>query len=91
MNLPPFKRKNTQFTVDEVFETKKIASFRIPVERSIGRVKKFHLFDGVLPLSLAPIASKCFKVASWLTNWMFQLYKLACWLKNLDVKNILLM
>ena len=68
MNIPPFKRKNTQFTVDEVFETKKIASLRIRVERSIGRVKKFHLFDGVLPLSLAPIASKCFKAACWLTN-----------------------
>ena len=29
LNIPPFKRKNTQFTVDEVFETKKIACLRI--------------------------------------------------------------
>ena len=69
LNIPPFKGKSEQFTVQEVFETQEIAKVRIHVERSIGRVKNFHLFDGVLPLSLAPIASKCFQVACWLTNF----------------------
>ena len=67
LNIPPFK-KNNQFSVKEVFETQDIAKVRIHVERTIGRVKNFHLFDGVMPLTLAPIASKCFKVACWLTN-----------------------
>lgn len=68
LNIPPFKRNNVQFTASQVFETQAIASLRIHVERSIGRIKKFHLFDGVMPLSLAPVASKCFMVACWLTN-----------------------
>ena len=67
LNGIPFKTKS-RFSVQEVFETNAIAQLRIHVERKIGRVKNFHLFDGVLPLSLAPIASKCFHVACWLTN-----------------------
>ena len=69
LNIKSFKRKKSQFTIDEVFKTKKIASLKIHVKLSIGRVQKFHLFDGVLPMSLAPIDSKCFKVACWLTNF----------------------
>ncbi|XP_069105937.1 uncharacterized protein [Argopecten irradians] len=69
LNIPPFKGKSNQFTIKEVFETQEIAQVRIHVERSIGRVKNFHLFDGVLHFSLAPIASKCFQVACWLTNF----------------------
>ncbi|KAJ8316468.1 hypothetical protein KUTeg_004805 [Tegillarca granosa] len=67
LNIPPFKTKD-QFSVEEVFNTQEIAKLRIHVERKIGRVKDFHIFDGVMPLSLAPVASKCFKVVCWLTN-----------------------
>lgn len=62
-----------QFSTNQVFETQEIAELRIHVERSIGRVKNFHIFDGVLPLSLAPLASKLFRVACWLSNFDVQL------------------
>jgi hypothetical protein len=38
LNIPPFRGACAQFTTDEVFETQEIASLRIHVERSIGKV-----------------------------------------------------
>lgn len=68
LNIPPFRGNTIQFTTEDVHETQEIASLRIHVERKIGRVKNFHIFDGILPLSLAPLATKVFKVCCWLTN-----------------------
>lgn len=64
LNISPFYTKG-QFTVDEIFYTQEIAKVRIHVERSIGRIKCFHIFDGVMPLSLAPLLNQMFKVASF--------------------------
>jgi len=68
LNIPPFRGNSNQFTTEEVHQTQEIASLRIHVERKIGRVKNFHIFDGILPLSLAPLATKLFQVCCWLTN-----------------------
>lgn len=68
LNIPPFRGQSDQFTTDQVHYTQEIAVLRIHVERSIGRVKNFHVFDGVLPVSLIPLASKLFQVCCWLTN-----------------------
>ncbi|XP_062602320.1 uncharacterized protein LOC134264038 [Saccostrea cucullata] len=73
LNIPPFMGSSAQFSTDQVFETQEIAELRIHVERSIGRVKIFHIFDRVLPLSLAPLATKLFKVACWLSNFDVQI------------------
>ncbi|XP_062592936.1 uncharacterized protein LOC134254435 [Saccostrea cucullata] len=67
LNIPPFNTKG-QFSVDEILYTQEIAKVRIHVERSIGRIKCFHIFDGVMPLSLAPLLNQMFQVASFLTN-----------------------
>lgn len=69
LNIPPFRGSSSQFTTDEVFETQDIASLRIHVERSIGRVKNFHILDGVMPLTLQPISTHIFQVICWLTNF----------------------
>ncbi|CAG2189626.1 unnamed protein product [Mytilus edulis] len=69
LNMPPFKGISAQFTTEQVFETQEIAKLRIHVERSIGRVKNFHIFDGVMPLSIAPQSTQIFKVCCWLTNF----------------------
>ncbi|XP_022345962.2 uncharacterized protein LOC111138337 [Crassostrea virginica] len=69
LNIPPFRGPCPQFSPDEVFETQEIASLRIHVERSIGRVKNFHILDGVMPLTMQPLASKIFQVICWLTNF----------------------
>ncbi|XP_055999711.1 uncharacterized protein LOC125664666, partial [Ostrea edulis] len=69
LNIPPYRGSAQQFSTDEVFETQEIASLRIHVERSIGRVLKNHIFDGVMPLTLKPLLTKMFQVACWLTNF----------------------
>ena len=68
MNIPPFRGACPQFSTNEVFETQEIASLRIHVERSIGRVKNFHILDGVMPITLQPLVTKIFQVICWLTN-----------------------
>lgn len=69
LNIPPFYTKG-QFTVDEIFYIQEIAKVRIHVERGICRIKCFHIFDGVMPLSLActSVINQMFQVASFLTN-----------------------
>ena len=69
----PFRGAAPQFTTDQVFNTQEIARRRIHVERSIGRVKTFHILDGVLPLTLAPLATQI--VCSLLTNFDVPLVK----------------
>ena len=68
LNIPPFRgaSASAQFTTNE---TQEIASLRIHVERSIGRVKNFHILDGVLLLTLQPISTQFFQVICWLTNF----------------------
>ena len=52
--IPP-KRQSAadQFSKEDCFETMRIANVRIHVKRSIRRVKGWHIFDQVLPLSIA--------------------------------------
>lgn len=68
LNIPPFRSSSNQFTTQEVLNTQEIAKLRIHVERAIGRVKNFHIFDGVLSLSLVPLSSQMFSVWCWITN-----------------------
>ena len=70
LNIPPFKGERNQLTALEVEETMSIASVRIHVEREIGRIKNYHILDGVLPLSLSHIAGHIFKVIGYLTNFL---------------------
>ena len=53
--------------MDDVFKTQGIAQLRIH-ERSIGRVKNFHILEGVIPITKLPLISKIFLVCCWLTN-----------------------
>jgi hypothetical protein len=71
----PFRGAAPQFTTDQVFNTQEIARRRIHVERSIGRVKTFHILDGVLPLTLVPYATQIFQVCCLLTNFDVPLVK----------------
>ena len=60
LNIPPFLRGKEQFDEDEIITTRRIASLRIHVERAMERIKKFHIFDGVLPASLTDIADRLY-------------------------------
>lgn len=68
LNIPPFLGALGQFSTEQVFKTREIAELRIHVERSIGRVKNFHIFDGVFPLSVLPQVTEMFQVCCWLSN-----------------------
>ena len=70
LNIPPFKGTRSQLSSQESEETACIASVRIHVERAIGRVKNYHILDGVLPLSLYPVADQIFTVCCLLTNFL---------------------
>ncbi len=84
LNIPPFKGHRSQLTPEESEETACIAAVRIHVERAIGRVKNYHILDGVLPLSLSPLANQIFTVCCMLTNFLPFLVMPAIYSKNVD-------
>ena len=70
LNIPPFKGSDSQLSSQAVEDTVNIASVRIHVERAIGRIKNFHILDGVLPLSLSHVANQIFKTIAYLTCFL---------------------
>ncbi|XP_066304508.1 putative nuclease HARBI1 [Branchiostoma lanceolatum] len=75
LNIPPFKGSRDALSPSEVQETMDIASVRIHVERAIGRIKNFHILDGVMPITLFPHADQLFTVCAYLTNFSPPLVK----------------
>ena len=69
LNIPPFLRGKSQLDSKELTETRRIASLRIHVERCMERLKNYHIFDCVMPLSLMDIADQIFFVCAVLTNF----------------------
>ena len=70
VNIPPFLRGKKQLDEDERIETRRIASLRIHVERAMERIKNFHIFDRVLPLSLTDVSEQMFFVCAALSNFL---------------------
>lgn len=75
VNTPPFLMSQGQFTPQEVEETQTIAKLRIHIERHIRRVKEFHLFDGIIPLSMVGSLNQIWTVANMLTLFRGPLIK----------------
>lgn len=67
LNIPPFLEKRDQMSADDVIRTQEIASERIHVERAINKIKNFHIFDQVIPLSLAGSINQIWTVCALLT------------------------
>ena len=73
--IPPFlTSRRGQFDADEVEQTQSIARLRIHVERAIRRVKCFHIFDKVIPLSLAGTVNQIWSICCLLTNFQGKLF-----------------
>lgn len=70
LNIPPFKGGDSQLSAQAVEDTISIASVRIHVERAIGRIKTYHILDGVLPLSLSHVANQIVRVVAYLTCFL---------------------
>ena len=47
VNVPPFMNESGQFEDRQLFETRRIATLRIHVERAIERIKNYHILDFV--------------------------------------------
>ena len=75
LNLPPFLQSQTQFSSQDVLQTKTIAKVKIHVERAIRRIKEFHLFDSDISLSTLGSVSQLYTVACLLTNFQGALIK----------------
>ena len=69
LNIPPFLSQKQQLSSKQVMETHRIAELRIHVERAIGRIKSFRILQGVIPITLADIASDVFLVCALITNF----------------------
>ena len=72
--IPPFLGPRGKFSKSEVSETHEIARLRIHVERAIRRIKEYHIFDKVLPLSLAGSSTQLWTVCVLLTNFKGPLF-----------------
>ena len=58
INIPPFLGIDwKQLSCTEVKQTRTIAGLRIHVERAIGRIKRYKLIQGILPITLVGLAN----------------------------------
>ena len=67
LNIPSMKTSD-QFTEKELTTTRRIASLRIHVERTIGQIKNFGILTDV-PNSMARVANQVFYVCALLANF----------------------
>ena len=72
--IPPFLGQKGKFTEAEVMKTHEIARLRIHVEGAIRRIEEYHIFDGVVPLNLAPSINQYWTVCAILTNFKGPLF-----------------
>ena len=63
--IPPKRQsKSDQFSKEDCF-----ATMRIHVERAIRTIKGWHIFGGVIPLSLCGVVNQLWAVSCLLVNW----------------------
>ena len=58
LNIPPFLGRSDQMPPEDVVKTQCIAALRIHAERAINKIKNFHIWDRVIPLSLFPVVNQ---------------------------------
>ena len=68
LNIPPFLDRSDQMPPEDVVKTQCIAALQIHVERAINKIKNFHIWDRVIPLSLFPIVNQMWTVCGFLCN-----------------------
>ena len=50
LNIPPLLGSSSQIFAEDVIKTQQIASLKIHVEMAINKLKKFYIWDKVVPL-----------------------------------------
>ncbi|RXN07815.1 zinc finger protein 502-like isoform X2 [Labeo rohita] len=66
--IPPLKTSN-QLSTEDTHKTQAIARLRILVERAIRRVKEYHIWDGLVPLSMAGSVNQLWAICCLLSNY----------------------
>lgn len=72
--MPSFLSSKRQFSKNDLQESKKLHNLRVHVERAIRRVKEFHYFDRVIPLTVAGSINQIWTVACLITNFQGPLF-----------------
>ena len=52
LNIPPFLKDKVGFEEDDVIKTQTIARHRIHVVRAICKIRRFRIFNSVIPVSM---------------------------------------
>lgn len=68
LNIPAFLGEREQLETEETVEMQQIAKERIHVERAINRVKKFHIFDRTIPITMHGSINQIWTVCCLLCN-----------------------
>ena len=58
LNIPPFLKDKVGFTEDDVIKTQTIARHRIHVERAIGKIRRYRIFNSVIPITIVSSRSQ---------------------------------
>lgn len=66
--IPPLK-KSTQLSKEDTQKTQAIARLRILVERAIRRVKEYHIWDGLVPLSMVGSVNQLWAICCLMSNY----------------------
>ena len=69
LNIPPFMDGKQQLTPEEIQRGHQIASVRIHVERTIGRIKNYVILKGTFPNTVIRLVNQIVSVCAWLTNF----------------------
>ena len=68
LNIPPFLGSQGQMSPEDVVKTQTVASPRVHVERTINKVKNFHIWDNVVLLNLFGVVNQMWTVCCILCN-----------------------
>uniref|UniRef100_A0A146MVL5 THAP domain-containing protein n=1 Tax=Fundulus heteroclitus TaxID=8078 RepID=A0A146MVL5_FUNHE len=66
--IPPLK-KSTQLSEPDTQKTQAIARMRVLVERAIRRVKEYHIWDGIVPLSMVGSVNQLWVICCLMSNF----------------------
>lgn len=66
--IPPLK-KSAQLSLEDTQKTQAIARLRILVERAIRRVKEYHIWDGLVPLSMVGSVNQLWAICCLMSNY----------------------
>ena len=87
--IPAFLKGRDQFTDVEIVRSQQIARERIHVERMIQRLKWYHIFDQVIPISMMGSLNQIITVSALLSNFQDPIIKKSQKSENSTQKSLL--